>query len=364
MSKIVLTRFDGGERTADLPSEFSDGEWAQLRNLVFEGGHSSVRTVWPLQTVLEGTVTVGMGSIDAADIEQVWILDGEWLVVHVNTDGWHYAELPGTTDSDPEITELTAVTGSPPAAQSGVGMVPAFGGTAVRTKQGILLNGVNASSAGVIRDDGTNPDFHTITERYPNTPDDGAALPKANLGIMWGDFLVLGDIEWLEDTDATFESSNAEQYVNGLWFSQPSNTFRWHIDDVEFVGPRFSEIVDMAVIEAGLLVGTTTGAWILRGTPILHEIVRLSDVEVEQVTTWSAAGGGAWTQVNGEVWWTDGLTSRRLDRIIEPSVSLVTLGEHDAFIAAQGASLDTLAEHDTDQTGNTLLDHDRNPLHE
>lgn len=361
MARLNLASFTGGERRADMPGEFTDGEWAQLRNLVFEGGHQSVRTIWPMQPVVQNTG----GNPDLGDgMEQVFILDNTYLVVRHTDDGWFYADLPGVGDPDPDVSaDLAAVQDSPPTDQAGLCITSAFGSSAVRTKQAILLNGVNALAAGVIRDLSGTPDFYPITNRYPNAPSESDALPKANVGEMWGDFLVLGDIEWLQDDTLPFSSGNAEQYTNGLWFSQPGKPYDWDILDVEFVGPRFLQILGMAVIDNGLLVATSGGMWILRGSPILHEIVQLSDVGVSHVVPWPAAGGGAWVQNNNEVWWTDGLTTRRLDRIIEPIAQLVTLGDHDSLIAGIGASMDTLGEHDTFMSGGIMLDHDRNPLH-
>lgn len=170
-------------------------------------------------------------------------------------------------------------------------------------------------------------DHPTITNfKIPDTE----VMPRANVGVIWGDRLVLADIEWYESTgtNQTLSAATVTRYKNAMWFSEPGavDTF----DPLSVVVPCSSEaqIVGLEVLDVGLLVLTTSasgrdGLILLRGTPGnfrvevlrsgLTAAPRSTSVHRPLSTNWTETGTVVFIDDRGAVWQTNGSDVSRLD---------------------------------------------------
>ena len=172
----------------------------------------------------------------------------------------------------------------------------------------------------------------TWTERYPpgvgvdpivGTSD---SMPKANIAANWGDFVVLGDIQWRRDPAAAYGSSNTAHYPHGIWFSRPGQSDTWHPDDVFFIGQKLNQnaILGMFSLEQGLIVVSQSSISLLRGRPgpnpedFSYEELRagISPRTKDEVAFWPHAGLVVWLDYRGRVWATNGDNVFRLDQNI------------------------------------------------
>ena len=152
------------------------------------------------------------------------------------------------------------------------------------------------------------------------------AMPKANVAASWGDYLVLGDIQWKEDSTEDYSQSNSIRYPHGIWFSRPGSSDTWHPSDVFFIGQKLerNDILGMFPVEQGLIVVSQSSISLLRGRPgpsaedFSHEELRtnISPQSKEEVTFWPHLGIVVWLDRRGRVWATNGDTISRLDENI------------------------------------------------
>jgi hypothetical protein len=153
---------------------------------------------------------------------------------------------------------------------------------------------------------------------------------------MWGDFLVLGDINWKADPDLAFNSGNQSRYGHGLWFSIPGKTDTWDPIDTVFTGQKGGEnvIQGMFPLEPGLLTVTNTLVTLLQGSPddfIYRELREgISNCGRNGVAKWAAKGGIVFGNDVGDVWFTNGESFQRLDEAIEINSfqSIAAYGEY------------------------------------
>jgi hypothetical protein len=211
--------------------------------------------------------------------------------------------------------------------------------------------------------------FHPYTYLTPNTTatlKDGGALlpgtgiiPRANIGTMWGNQLILGDIEWRSDKaisasntkpmvqagealQMTLNESNTEPHRGSFYYSE---------DDIDKFDPRHvvrvatsdARIAGMYVLDNRLVCITTAGGpddgvisysgnlgqlLPYSGTPnpyaIRRQLVRggigVADTvegtgHVTQSCLWGETGTAVFIDKLGGVFYTNGVSCDRLDRI-------------------------------------------------
>ena len=162
-------------------------------------------------------------------------------------------------------------------------------------------------------------------------------IPKANVGVSWNGYLVLGDIGYYRDVsdiekNIPLSDLNATRIRNGIWFSMPGSPTQFDPLAQFTLGQPDSQITSMIVIPAGLLVFTKTvasesGIFLLRGSSpgvvteselILNfslELVRgglgtrgceNADVSHGVAAAWSGTGSVVFQDENSLIWKTDG----------------------------------------------------------
>jgi hypothetical protein len=162
------------------------------------------------------------------------------------------------------------------------------------------------------------------TNSYPDNVDGTSnSMPHAGRCTMWGDFLVLGDINWKADPDVSFTSANQSRYRHGLWFSIPGKTDTWNPIDTVFTGQKAGANVvqGMFPLENGLLVITCTLVALLQGSPddfIYRELREgISNCGRAGANKWASKGGVVFGNNYGEIWFTNGESFQRFDESIE-----------------------------------------------
>lgn len=160
--------------------------------------------------------------------------------------------------------------------------------------------------------------------RYPAGAPTTNSMPQANVSAMWGDYHILGDIKWLANRQQPFSPSNSARFPHGLWFSEPDAADSWDPIDVQFIGQRDvdNRVLGMFPVAAGLIVLSTNGAHMLRGSADLneYELIRpgIGPEKRESVAFWPAAGIVVWVDKRGQVWQTNGETFSRMDTVLPP----------------------------------------------
>jgi hypothetical protein len=107
----------------------------------------------------------------------------------------------------------------------------------------------------------------------------GGVLPRHNVACMWGDTLLLGDIEW-SDANAIsgLNAGNVKRYPNYVWHAQdPTNLTVFDPRYPARIAEEGSIVVGLQQTIEGVLVLTTTttgqaGLTMLRGTPDNYEV--------------------------------------------------------------------------------------------
>lgn len=258
----------------------------------------------------------------------VQVAHADDLLVALDGDGrvWT-APMPAAAASLAAVRAIswTALSGAPvDADQRLAGLVPLPRSEQLGFVTGLLVNGATSGSAAfIVYDDGSGPAFKSYANRYPTVESSG--MPRANLAAMWGDFLVLGDVEWMVDKDATFGASNRARYEHALWISEPGQPDRWDELRVVFTGIKdgmgSARVVGLETVDAGLMVLTTTGVYLLRGLPSDFEYEELRPGQgvtgTGAVSWWSATGAAAWVNDVGQLWHSDGRQFLRLDDLLE-----------------------------------------------
>lgn len=272
---IELPSFAGGMVQGEAAVEFPDETWAKIAGLVLSDS-GSLRSQW---------FAAGRAALPAAPDNWIEVGDPMQLLVKAGID-WRYGagmwSAAAPTMAAATLPSSGRLICAVPAGRSGLGF-----------DRAALVVPPRSTSAKLWSYDGVEQ-VTSVTDRYPNdtTAD---AMPEGRHGVMWGDFLVLGDIWWLKDEAAAFSSTNERRYPEGLWFAQPGNVLRWDPLDVEFVGlkqeGREARITGLIVTEDGLLVATTAGTWLLRGTPSDHEFEMLSPLALDRAQEWRGADG-------------------------------------------------------------------------
>lgn len=303
--KTAASDFSGGQAAKLAATDFTERQWAKLKGLVLESA-AEARSQWACQKV--GAVA---GFVDVSSVSGYLVgLKADGTIWTAPEPASGDAATVGATSwtrlgavADPALRILTTM---PIRNETGEGFIPA-----------LLLNGQGSDDAHAVYVSGT-PQLKTWTDRYPAGTHE-AGMPRAGAACMWGDFLVLGDIEWLKDVGSGFTAANAARYPHGLWFAQPTSVEEWDTIDVQWMGvkggPEGTRIVDLLPLDTGLLVLTTAGTFMLRGTSIDHEYeeVRVGLDATERGAQWGHVGAGAWVDAGGQVWHSNGNEFVRLD---------------------------------------------------
>lgn len=316
---VPMSDFSGGQVPRLAASDFSERQWSSIRGLVMEDP-TRLRSQWPVQRVGD----------NEQGFEQLGVVRG-WLVAKKPGGSFWVCPPPGPHTSAVGTRNMrwTRI-GAPghPVHISDVNLniicqVPwRQSGSSVGFREGLLLNGRNRSGNAFVivpPTSGNNPaDVHVAA--YPRFPSgSNAFIPPANVGAMWGDHLVLGDIRWVSRETDPFGSGNNTTYPNGLWYSSPTSIEQWATVDVEFVsfyddtgaGSNF-EIRSLQQVEAGMMVFCGSGIAMLRGTsaPNDHDFEPLrAGLGVRRgrgaVSAWSQTGNVFFADNGGRLFSTD-----------------------------------------------------------
>lgn len=331
MEVIGAYDFTGGQTGRLAGTHFTERQWAELYGFVLESD-AQLRSQWPWEPV-------GDAAVDGF----VQVMSADDLLVAIDGTGevWT-APAPEPTDDLATVQAVTwtALADAPvDADQRLTGLVPVPRSEQLGFKTGVLVNGVESTSAAFVVYDGSGGPTHVeYSNRYPTTSSDG--VPRANVATMWGDYLVVGDIEWLADKDAAFSSSNRALYPNTLWIAEPGEPTKWDELSVVFTGVKDgygeARIVGLEAVDAGLMVLTTAGVYLLRGVPSSFEYEELRPGQdaagLDAVTWWSATGAATWVNGLGQLWHSDGRQFVRLDDQLE----LPAVVPADAWAASLG----------------------------
>lgn len=263
------------------------------------------------------------------NIEDFGIVSGNILAVSSDepTSGWYIAPIPSSLDA-PEWVEIITPDVN--------GRLRIIGNMAYQVVDGgdvfwvdaLLCNSatvLNVNPFIVYIDPRTNePNVKFWTNNYPNDEEGTSdSMPHAGRCTMWGDFLVLGDINWRADPDAAFTSGNQSRYGHGLWFSIPGKTDTWDPIDTTMTGQKAggNVVQGMFPLENGLLVITCTLIAILQGSPddfIYRELREgISNCGRNGSSKWASKGGVVFGNEYGEIWFTNGELFERFDESIQ-----------------------------------------------
>lgn len=263
------------------------------------------------------------------NIEDFGIISGYILAVsdELGTAGWYIAPIPNSLET-PEWSQLSTPDPN--------GKLRIIGQMAYKVEDsgetffvdGLLCNSstqLDVDPFVVYIDPRTNlPDVKSWSNNYPS--DEGGtanSMPHAGQCVMWGDFLLLGDIIWNADDTQPLSESNSSRYSHGLWFSIAGKTDTWDPVDTVFTGQKAggNVVQGMFPLEPGLLVVTCTLVALLQGSPddfIYRELREgISNCRRNGVSKWAAKGGVVFGNNFGDVWFTNGESFQRLDEAIE-----------------------------------------------
>lgn len=326
--------WSGGVTERLNAADFTDRQSAVVAGLVLES-ETELRTQWAMQTVLAGSYT------------DVAVLDGLCVLKDAAGAFWWFA-LPADGAASPlGVPTLTQVGAFSEPSLRMAGTVPYRAVGTPGWVNALMLNGSETGSdVRLLWNNGGTLQADTLSEQYPpNTSVSGC--PKANVAATWGDFIVLGDVEWLADDSLGFSSGNAVRFPHGLWFSQPGKVDRWDTIDTEFVAQRGDDnaILDLVATERGLIVVTAAGVWMLRGNPNDHwfEEVRpgIAPTAAGASAQWSLTGGVVFADDLGRVWHVTGDDFVRLDDPLLPcdgdGAVVADFGEH--LLVSRGGRL-------------------------
>jgi len=256
----------------------------------------------------------------------------EFVIALNEIDQWLYADTPLTLNQP----DWEFIPGLPSGAASKrfIGRIPLL--IDDQWVSAGLFNSASSSSSAfaVYRRPSTSQiEVKSWTNRYPAgvslDPIQGTAdsMPKANVAANWGDYVLLGDIQWKKDPTLAYSSGNTAPYPHGIWFSRPGSSDVWHPDEVFFVGQKLERnaILGMFPMEQGLLVVSQSSISLLRGRPgaraedFVYEELRsgISPSTKDEVAFWAHTGLVVWLDRRGRVWATNGDTISRLDVQVE-----------------------------------------------
>lgn len=359
---LSRTDFAGGIGEQYTASAAAPDSVSKAKGFVLDGTNQ-LRTQWDCEDVTPGTLwssVRGFRSETTNYIVGVRSSDDHLVYVNADTDALTDTGVVLTARHNPwaiiprsaaSYTAETLVDGSITSESS----VTQYAGS------GILFNSPVAGDDAVVAYE-TSPGvlatevFSTDAQRFPSQsqhpsisdlliPTEGV-VPHARLGVMWDDRLILADILWYSgdtshslDTDSNtstvtytgptpLSAASTTRYHNGLWVSEPGDVYSYSNISVDLPVSADSRIVDLAVIDIGLLVLSTTssgkdGLLLLRGTPSNYNVIQLrplsgprgaSDTDFQVAgDLWAEIGTFSFVAEDGGIYMTNGQDVVRLD---------------------------------------------------
>lgn len=340
IEEVRLTEFAGGMRSAAGATEHAEAQWLDMTGLVLDDDRR-LRAQWP-------ATQVPVSEVEGDEVQPTTLGDGGAFVAGVDrtTKTVVAAKTVGATGRPSAGPwEKVTVGAASTASTRPLCRIPVLD-DGMRTT-GLLFSAPDATSAPfVLYRSGGEWATKTWENNYPTqSPTDNSMPVAAGVACEWGDYLVLGDIFWMDDQAAPFSAENRARFVNRIWFSAPGDYEAWDPLDVELVGKDSSEegqdqIVGLFVVEQGLLVFTTEHVTLLRGSPNSHvrEELRygISPQDWRHVVRWPATGTIAWVDAQGSVWQTNGESFNQVDREIYLGSGLSGAAADNVSIAALG----------------------------
>lgn len=344
MQELVLNDFTGGvNEHGTRADDFSDRQWQKLHGVVIEdetkirsqwaiqkvGGNDSIRSVWPLgsfkRTILLALTTGG---------DLLWMDAPGVDVSYLTTRAATWTAVGGDSSFGADSDHRMIATFPGPSVDDG--------STGVR----VLFSWRRGLSTGeyVVSFDSNNlPTCQlypyavpSLDESDPPKVVDGS-IPQANVGAMWGDFLLLGDTLYFDDPNNP-DPGDVVHHPNGMWLSEPGVPTAFHPLSFIRLGSPGSRITGFQEMPAGMIVvmqarnNRSDGLLLLRGHPqsasgeagvtFAAELLRgdLGTHHGGHLESWGSHGcmwGETGTFVfvdrRGGVWQTDGLDTSRLD---------------------------------------------------
>jgi hypothetical protein len=345
---IRLSDFSGGISEIFSSEDFAADSVAVAQGFVLESS-VALRSQWPLQRLGSDTDWVAVRGFAS----------GSDYLIGIKSNGtvwWAIAPAVGATSPTITWTQFTSLTSATnyrfiaeipfqkstqtvtelAAGEEGSVEVTLYG------KNGLLIGGNPLTPApSVVYESAPNTlSVFTYTKTYPSRvphpsipnlfiPDSGV-MPRGTCGVLWGDRVVLGDIEWYASTgtDQALGSGTVARYKNAMWFSEPGQVDTFDPLNVVIPCSSDAQIVALAVIETGLLVFTTNatgrdGVILLRGTPTNFRVEvlrtglcaspRTSAVHRNFAGQWADTGTVVFVDRLGGIWHTNGAAITRLD---------------------------------------------------
>jgi hypothetical protein len=222
ISKLVLDEFSGGILESTSPSDFTQRQWTQLKGFVLES-ENELRSQWECQQVSNRSDVKYLRGFNTGTTKFLVALRNDGTLIYMpapsrtaataTVNGASWTTLTVGTDPGGNtvnlnsslklrfLTELQFVQNS----KYTTGLLIHTGDTS-STSPAIVLyeSSTNVLSAKVYTDFyPTSTMVNPTTGFVDNDPDlntfelgTGSVIPRANVGCMWGNFLVLGDVEW------------------------------------------------------------------------------------------------------------------------------------------------------------------------
>lgn len=341
--RVTLDDFTGGWMPRLHAAEFSERQWADLYGVVIESP-TELRTQWALQRIGD--------DVDADGFDELGYVDGRMVARKPDGSGgveWWWNSYPASQMTDDMTRDMTweQISGMPSDPDLHIVCQIPLDRDDVGYKQALLINGRDRDgSAYAIYFPGNGPSLHEFDEKWPGA---GDVMPPANVGVMWHDFLVLGDIRWLDDEDDDLDDDNNRPHPTAVWQSKGGKVDEWDVLDVTWATFAFSpggaEVRKMIPVDAGLLILTGAGIALLRGRPgedangdpaFEFEPLRTEiGASAAAATYWPHTGAAVWVDVAGGIWQTNGeefaeLTDQhyRLPRTADSEDSVAALSEY------------------------------------
>lgn len=386
--ELVLDDFSGGVLQAGFPADFTTRQWQEIVGLVPEP--TGLRSQWECQRVggIDDVKSVRYLRTGTSNYLVVMRNDGSvWWRIEPNVSlSWEEtAALTGWTQLTDgyRVEDDSAVTVLADSTLSMLCEMP-VDRLVAKYQNGLLFNSASSDQAFVVHEDPATGNTLTArvyegARRWPQyvVKDDlgndvasggtewGAEgfMPPAHVGAMWGDVLCLGRSRWYRNLTAAanyqsnqLDDSKDKAFGTGIWTSYVSPEgravpdafhpyFSWNMG---FASPE-TAIGAMMPTDQGLLLFTTRGTQrdgviLLRGRPYdyVPVIVRggigvplrpYGDGDMPGAAVeWPEAGGFAFMEHSGEVWFTDGRSADRADRVGPQPPGLADNRDHVAAL--------------------------------
>lgn len=169
-------------------------------------------------------------------------------------------------------------------------------------------------------------------------------MPRHNVACMWGDTLILADIQWSQaNASSTLDAGNVKRYSNYAWFAMdPTDLTKFDPRFPARIAEEGAVIVGLQETTEGLLVLTTTttgqaGLMLLRGNAAEYSIEKLrpglgmlpniDETMRSQVHCWwNDVASTMFIDSLGKIYQVRGTQVERIDRygVVAPETSLDT----------------------------------------